>query len=67
MLMLIPMRMMRALTLMFLLDAFNVVANVVAEDAHAETKMPNDARHLACGNSMMFMPRFFRCECIICM
>ncbi len=43
MLMLLPMLIMLALTLMLLLDASDAAAN----DANADAKMPNVARHLA--------------------
>ena len=46
MLMLMPMLMMLALTLMFLLDAFDVVAYAAANDANADAKMPNVARRM---------------------
>ena len=47
MLMLMPMLMMLALTLMLLLDAYNVVAYAAANDSNVDAKMPNATRHLA--------------------
>jgi len=45
-LVLMPMTVRLALTLMLLLDAFDVVAYAATDDTHAEEEMPNDARHL---------------------
>ena len=41
-----PMLMMLALTPMLLLHAFDAAAYADADDANADAKMPNDARHL---------------------
>ena len=54
--MLMPILRMLALTVMLLLYAFDVVAYAAADDANADAKMPNDARHLACVYVMMLMP-----------
>ena len=48
-----PMLMMLALTLMLLPDAFKAAAYAAADDDDAETKMPNNARHLAYANDVM--------------
>jgi hypothetical protein len=55
MIMLMPMLMMRALTLMLWLDAFDVGAYAAANDANADAKMPNDARHLASAYDVMLL------------
>ena len=47
MLMLMPMLMMLALTMVLLLDAYDATAYAAAHDAYAEAKRPNVARHLA--------------------
>jgi len=44
MLMLMPMLMMVALTLMLLLDASDAAAYAAANDANVDAKIPNDAR-----------------------
>ncbi len=56
MLMLMPMPMMFALTLILLLDVSDVVAYVVANDDKADAKMPNVARHLAGAFDVMLQP-----------
>ena len=56
MLMLMPMLMMLALTLMLLLDASNVVAYAVANDANADAKIPNVARHLGGAYVVLMLP-----------
>jgi len=53
MLMLMPMLMMLALTLLVLPDAFESAAYVTADNADAETKMMNVARHLAGANVVL--------------
>ncbi len=55
MLMLMLMPMMLALTLLVLPDAFEAAAYVVADDADAETKMLNVARHLAGANALLLL------------
>jgi hypothetical protein len=55
-LMLMPMLMMLALTPMLLLYAIDVVAYADADDANADAKMPNDARHLASACVVVMMP-----------
>ncbi len=50
------MMMMLALTLMLLLDAYDAVAYVAANDANADAKMPNDARHLAGAYAVLLLP-----------
>ncbi len=50
-----PMLMMLVLTLMSLPDAFDAAAYVAADDANAETKMPNATRHLAGANVVLMM------------
>ncbi len=40
-----PMLMMLALTLMLLLDAYEVVAYTVVDDANADARIPNVAHH----------------------
>ena len=47
---------MLALTSMLLLNAFDVVAYAAADDANADAKMPNDARHLASAYVVVLMP-----------
>ncbi len=54
MLMLMPMLMMLALTMMLLLDAAAYAG--ANNDANADTKMPNVARHLACAYVVMLLP-----------
>ena len=56
MLMLMPMLMMLALTLMLLLDAFYIVAYAVVNDANADAKMRNAARHLAGAYDVWLLP-----------
>ena len=56
MLMLMPMLMMLALTLMLLLDAFDAVAYAAANDANADAKMPNVARHLDRAYVVLLLP-----------
>ena len=56
MLMLMPMPMMFALTLILLLDVSDVVAYVVANDDKADAKMPNVARHLAGAYDVLMLP-----------
>jgi hypothetical protein len=55
-LMLMPMLMLLALTLMDLPDAFDAAAYAAADDANAETEMPNAARCLAGANAMPLLP-----------
>ncbi len=54
--MLMPMLMLLALTLMDLPDAFDVAAYAAADDANAETEMPNVARCLAGANAVLLLP-----------
>jgi hypothetical protein len=55
-----PMLMMLALTLMLLLDAFDAAAFLTAaNDANAEAKMPNAARHLAGAYVVLLLPPVF--------
>ena len=54
--MLMPMMMMLALTLMLLLDASDVAAYAAANDANADAKMPNVARHLAGAYVVLLLP-----------
>ena len=54
--MLMPMLMLLALTLMDLPDAFDAAAYAAADDANAETEMPNAARCLASANAMPLLP-----------
>ncbi len=56
MLMLVPMMMMLALTLMRLLDAYDDVAYAAANDANADAKMPNAARHIASAYDVLLLP-----------
>ena len=56
MLMLIPMLMMLALTVMLLLDASNAAAYAAANDANADAKMPNVARHLVGAYVVLLLP-----------
>ena len=55
--MLMPMPMMLALTLMPLLDAIDVVAYAKFDDASADAKMPNVARHLASAYVLLQLPQ----------
>ena len=50
------MLMMLALTPMLLLDAFDAAAYAAANDANADAKMPNAARHFAGGYDVMLLP-----------
>ena len=54
--MLMPMLMMLALTPMLLLDAFDAVAYAAANDANADAKMPNVARHFVGAYDVMMLP-----------
>ena len=54
--MLIPMLMMLALTLMLLLNAFDAAAYAAADNAIADAKMPNVARHLADAYAVLLLP-----------
>ncbi len=54
--MLMPMLMMLALTLMLLLDASDAAAYAAANDASADAKMPNAARHLAGAYAVLLLP-----------
>ena len=56
MLMLMPMLMMLALTPILLLDAFDVVAYTVANDANADAKIPNVACHLVGAFVVLLLP-----------
>ena len=57
MLMLMPMLMMLALTLMLLLDAFDAAAFFAASnDANADAKMPNADRHLVGAYVVLLLP-----------
>jgi hypothetical protein len=55
-LMLMPMLMLLALTLMDLPDAFDAAAYAAADDANAETEMPNDACCLSDANDVQLLP-----------
>ena len=48
--------MMLALTLMLLLDASDAAAYAAANDANADAKMPNVARHLAGAYVVLLLP-----------
>jgi len=50
-----PMLMMLALTLLVLPDASKAAAYAAADDADAETKMLNAARHLAVANDVLLL------------
>ncbi len=56
MLMLMPMLMMLALTMMLLLDASDAVAYAAAYDVNADAKMPNAARHLPRAYVVLLLP-----------
>ncbi len=56
MLMLMPMMMMLALTLKLLLDAYDAVAYAASNDANADAKIPNVARHLAGAYVVLLLP-----------
>ena len=56
MLVLMPMLVMLALTLMLLLNASDVVAYASANDANADAKMPNVARHLVGAYAVLLLP-----------
>jgi hypothetical protein len=58
--MLMPMLMELSLTLMLLLYAFDAAAYAAADDANADAKMPNDARHLAGSYAVVLMPTLLR-------
>jgi len=51
-----PMPMILALALMLLLDASGVVAYAVVNDANADAKMPNVARHLVGAYVVLMLP-----------
>ena len=55
-LVLMPMMVMLALTLMFLLDAFDVVAYVAADDTNADEEMPSVVRHLVGASILLLLP-----------
>jgi len=59
-LMLMPMLIMLALTPMLLIYEFDVVAYAVADDANADAKMPNVARHLVGAYVVVLMPTLLR-------
>ena len=48
--------MMLALTLMLLLDASDATAYAAANDANADAKIPNTARHLAGAYVVLLLP-----------
>ncbi len=56
MLMLMPILMMLALTLMLPLDAFDAATYAAANDANADAKMPNVARHLVGAYVVLLLP-----------
>ena len=60
MLTLMPMLIMLALMLMHLLDASAAAAYAAANDAYADAKMPNDARHLDGAYRVVLMPKLLR-------
>ena len=53
---LMPMLLILALAVMLLLDAFEAVANAVADDSNADAKLPNVARHLVGAYDALPMP-----------
>ncbi len=56
MLMLVPMMMMLALTRMRMLDASDAASYAAANDANADAKMPNVARHLVGAYVVLLLP-----------
>ena len=56
-LILMPVLMILALTLRFLLDALDAIACAVVDDANADAEMPNGARHLVGAYDVVMLPQ----------
>ena len=59
--MLMMMLMMLALTPMLMLDAYDAATYAAANDANADAKMPNDARHLVGSYAPMCLCAYVPC------